>query len=229
MVDVEQRTLRTFKQHALAGLAQFMADAGHVRLHRIDIFTKRHGFIEGLLEVHRLHAQVLGQHEVVVIQRRTQLFGQRVGIVQIGNADTATRHLVFIRRANPAPGGANRLATGSLFAGLIQCDVVRHDQRRGGRNLQPWAHFHASGFQFLDFLAQCGRRDHHPVADQAQRVVAQDAGRDQVQHRLLAVDDQRVAGVVAALKAHHRADILGEQVHNLALALIAPLRAQHHH
>ena len=64
---------------------------------------------------------------------------------------------------------------------------------------------------------------HHAVADQAQRVVAQDAGRDQVQDGLLAVDDQRVAGVVAALEAHDRADLLGQQVDDLALAFIAPL------
>lgn len=64
MVDVEQRTLRTFKQHALALLAQLVADAGHVGFHRLDVFAKRHRFIEGLLEIHRLDAQILGQYEV---------------------------------------------------------------------------------------------------------------------------------------------------------------------
>src|SRR3546814_23819 len=68
-----------------------------------------------------------------------------------------------------------------------------------------------------------------PVAVQAQRVVAQDARGDQVQHGLLAADHQRVAGVVAALEAHHRADVLRQQVDDLALALVAPLRAEHHH
>ena len=74
----------------------------------------------------------------------------------------------------------------------------------------------------ISFCSAAGRQ-HHAVADQAQRVVAQDAGRDQVQHGLLAVDDQRVAGVVAALEAHDRADLLGQQVDDLALAFIAPL------
>src|SRR5690606_33132368 len=50
--------------------------------------------------------------------------------------------------------------------------------------------------------------------------------RDQVQHGLAAVDHQRVAGVVAALEAHDRADVLRQQVDDLALALVAPLGAQ---
>ncbi|MBB5883490.1 hypothetical protein GGR71_000516 [Xanthomonas sp. F1] len=101
--------------------------------------------------------------------------------------------------------------------------VVRHDQRRGRRDLQARTHFHAGGLQLLDLLAQRGRGDHHAVADQAQRVGAQDAGRDQVQDGLLAVDDEGVAGIVAALETHDGADFLGEQIDDLALAFIAPL------
>ena len=72
-------------------------------------------------------------------------------------------------------------------------------------------------------LRSAAGMQHHAVADQAQRVGAQDAGRNQVQDGLLAVDDQRVAGVVAALEAHDGADFLGEQIDDLALAFIAPL------
>jgi hypothetical protein len=68
----------------------------------------------------------------------------------------------------------------------------------------------------------------HPVTDQAQRIVTQDAGRNQVQHRLLAGDDEGVAGVVAALEAHHGANFLGEQIDDLALAFVAPLSTQHY-
>jgi hypothetical protein len=55
----------------------------------------------------------------------------------------------------------------------------------------------------------------------------QDARRDQVQDGLLAIDDQRVAGVVPALEAHHGIRPLGEQVDDLALALVTPLGADH--
>ena len=45
--------------------------------------------------------------------------------------------------------------------------------------------------------------------------------------RSLAVDHERVAGVVTALEAHHRGGALGEQIDDLALAFVAPLGADH--
>jgi hypothetical protein len=51
----------------------------------------------------------------------------------------------------------------------------------------------------------------------------QNARRNQVELPGLAAPDDRVAGVVAALKAHDRVGPLGEQVGDLSLAFIAPL------
>src|SRR3546814_20756965 len=90
-------------------------------------------------------------------------------------------------------------------------------------------HLHAGLLQLADLLDQRRRREHHAVAAQAQRVVAQDARGDQVQQGLLAAEHQRAAGVVAALEAHPRADGLSMQLADLALALVAPLRPAHHH
>ncbi len=148
--------------------------------------------------------------------------------MQVGDADAATRHLVFIGRADATAGGADRLAAGGAFARLVQGDVVRHDQRRGRGDLQARTHFHAGGFELGDFLLQGRRRDHHAVADQAQRVFTQDARRDQVQHGLLAIDDKGVAGIVAALETHYGTDFLGKQIDDLALAFIAPLGTKHY-
>ena len=72
-------------------------------------------------------------------------------------------------------------------------------------------------------LEQRFQRQHHAIADEALHVLVQDAGGDQRQHGLLAADDQRVAGVVAALEARHRGGAFGQQVDDLALALVAPL------
>ena len=201
MVDVEQRTLRAFEQHALALLAQLVKDAGDVGLHRFDVLAEGERVVERLLEVDGFDAEVLGQHEVVIVHRAAQLLGQFVRVAQIGDANAAARNLVFVGRTDAAAGGADGLAAGSLLAGLIQGDVVRHDQRRGRADLEARTHFDAAGLEFGDFLLQRAGVQHDAVADQAQRVVAQDAGGNQVQDGLLAVDDEGVAGVVAALEA----------------------------
>jgi hypothetical protein len=146
-----------------------------------------------------------------------------VRIHQVGHAHTATGDLVLVRRTDAAAGGADGLAAGGDLARLIDGDVVRHDQRRSRADLEARAHFDAVGLELGDFLDQCLGRQHHAVADQAQRIVAQDAGGDQVQHGLLALDHQRVAGVVAALETGHGTDPLGQQVDDLALAFVAPL------
>ena len=46
-----------------------------------------------------------------------------------------------------------------------------------------------------------------------------------MQNELLALDDDGVAGIVSAGVAGHNGEIVGEHIDNLALAFVAPLRA----
>ena len=111
------------------------------------------------------------------------------------------------------------------LARLIQQHVRGQDQRAVRREAQPLEHRHALLHQHAALAEQRLERQHHAVADEAAHLLAQDPGRDQRQDGLLAADDERVAGVVAALEAGHRGGALGQQVDDLALALIAPLGA----
>ena len=45
-------------------------------------------------------------------------------------------------------------------------------------------------------------------------------------YKLLFADEDGVAGVVAALIARHDIEVLGEEIDDLSLAFVAPLRAQ---
>src|SRR5207253_10361115 len=144
---------------------------------------------------------------------------------QILNAQRATRDLVFVGGTDAAAGGADaRLAQRDL-ARLIESDVVGHDQRACRRNRQPGSNFDAGSFQLADLLQQRGRRDDDAVAEVHAHGGPQNAGGDQAQDGLLTADDERVAGVMAALKADDALRVLGQPVDDLALAFIAPLRA----
>src|SRR6516164_6361481 len=59
-------------------------------------------------------------------------------------------------------------------------------------------------------------------------MLRQDAGRQQVQGIALVADDDGVPGIVATLVADDVVDPVAEQVGGLALAFIAPLRADDH-
>ena len=110
-----------------------------------------------------------------------------------------------------------------MLPGLVQGHVGREDQGTGGRDLEAPARGDALGLQHSELLEQGCGREHHAVADEALHVVAQDARGDELEHSLLAADDERVAGVVSALKAHHGRRAVREPVHDLAFALVAPL------
>ena len=93
--------------------------------------------------------------------------------------------------------------------------------------LQP-ADVDAAPAQAVELADQHRGVDDDAVADHAGLARVEDPGRDQVELERLAVADDRVAGVVAALEADDHRGVLGEQVDDLALALVAPLGPDDH-
>jgi hypothetical protein len=144
---------------------------------------------------------------------------------QVADTNRATRHLVFVGRADALAGGADLGFAAGELARLVEHRVHRQHQRRGFGDLQAVAHGGAGGLHLLDFLDEVGQRQHHAVADQAGDVRTHNAARNQVQRGLDAVDDERVTGVVAALEADHGLCTIGEQVDDLALSFVTPLSA----
>ena len=85
--------------------------------------------------------------------------------------------------------------------------------------------------EFLDLGDLVGERpgiDHDAVADHRELALAHHAGGKQRELIGGAVDHQRVAGIVAALEAHHDIGTLGQPIDDLALAFVAPLGADDH-
>ena len=83
--------------------------------------------------------------------------------------------------------------------------------------------------QLGDLVDQRLQVEDDAVADHRQLAAAHDAGGQQRQFVGLAVDDERMAGVVAALEADDDVGLLGQPVDDLAFAFVAPLGADHHH
>ena len=107
--------------------------------------------------------------------------------------------------------------------------MERQNQGAGFADAQARAQLDAHFFQALYLFKQLGCGQHHAVADVALDAGAHDAAGNQMQGGLDTVDHQGVAGVVAALEAHHALGALGQPIHQLALALVAPLGAHDHY
>ncbi len=150
---------------------------------------------------------------------------QQGAVGEVADPDRAARHLVLVRGPDAAARGADRpIALGGLPR-LVDRGVMRQDERARFADLEPRRHVDARGLEHVDFLEQRGRREHDAIADVAGDLVAQDARRYEVEHRLAPADDQRVAGIVTALEANDTLRMIGQPVDDLAFAFVTPLGA----
>ena len=154
---------------------------------------------------------------------------ERRQVLEVHHPDGAPADLVLIGRTDAALGSADAaLACGSL-AQRIELAVERQDQGRVLGDTQIVAR--DTHTKFLDLGDLLGKRpgvDHHAVADHRELALAHHAGGEQRQLIGGAVDHQRVAGIMAALEAHHDIGALRQPIDDLPLAFVAPLGADDH-
>ncbi len=203
MVDVEQRALRALEQDALARAALAVEQIpGHV--HVGQDFGRDLGELGHQLGLGELRLAETAAQRVVVHEDAVDLGTQRVEVLQILHADGAPAHLVLVGRADAAPGRADLARARRSFAHDVELAVQRQDQGGVLGNAQVVrADRHALALQPLDLAAQRPRIDDDAVADDGELARADHAGGQQRQLVGLAADHQGVAGVVAALEAHH--------------------------
>src|SRR5579871_2459370 len=81
--------------------------------------------------------------------------------------------------------------------------------------------------QRFDFVDQRGRIDDNAVSDDGLNAGPQNAAGNELENEFLIADKDRMAGIVATLVTRDDGEFFGEKVHDLAFALVAPLRAEH--
>ena len=152
---------------------------------------------------------------------------QRVGIGEVHQADRAPGDLVLVSRADAALGGAD-LGSGdaSRLAMRVELAMQRQNQRDVLGDLEVGRrHFDALGPQLLDLLDEMIGIEDDAIADDRQLPGPNNAGRKQREFVDLAVDHERMAGVMAALEPHHNVGAHRQPIDDLALSFVAPLGA----
>ena len=149
------------------------------------------------------------------------------GIGEVHQPDRAPADLVLVGGADAALGRADAVRV--ALAMRVEFAIERQDQRDvlgdlevvGLTSTPLRAHR-------LDLLGEMIGVEHDAVADDRELAGPHDAGGQQRELERLAADDERMAGVVAALETHDDVRRYGQPVDDLALALVAPLGADHH-
>ena len=152
---------------------------------------------------------------------------ERLGVGHVADADAAARDLVFVGRPDAARGRPDLALAAPGLAQQIELAVIRQDQVRLVADDQPFADVDAGAAELLDLGEQRLRIDDHTVADDAGDALMQDPGRQQTQDELAPAGIHRMAGVVTALIARDDGKVRGQEVDDLALPLVAPLRTEY--
>ena len=226
MIDIQQHALRALEQNTRASLADLLQALPHrlsILKHEVGDFRQ---FSLQPLAVHRRLIEA-GTQGIVVGTQALYLWIDLIQMRQIAHPDRSATHLVFVSRTDAATRCANLALSGSSFTQSIQIAVQRQDQRAiVGNGEIVIIDSDALPLQLLDFGLQRPRVQHHAIADDRKSARHDTAGQ-QAEFVSGVPHHQCVAGIVAALKPHHGVGTRCQPVDDLALALVAPLCADH--
>ena len=151
--------------------------------------------------------------------------GEKLGLHQVGHAQSGAGGLVAVGGADAAFGRADFGFAFALLALLVERAVIGQDEMRAVADEQVLPDLDPDFAQALDFAHERDRVDHDAIPDDAHFSRAQNAGGNEVQDVFVAALDDGVAGVISALAADDDVGVAGQDIDDLALAFIAPLRA----
>ena len=224
MIEVEQRPLRAFAEHALAAVERLVdeqRDVGDEGRETLGVAHRR-----GLDRFGIEPADAVQEAELLVLelQRRRDLLAQDLAVEQVLHADADAGGLVGVGGPDAASRGTDLQGAEVHLGRLIEHAVPRHDEVGTARDAQARSRA-AARLELVEFLAQHLGVEHDAVAEHATHAGEEDATRQQPELERLLAHLHGVAGVVAALVTRDDGERLGQQVDDLALALVAPLGA----
>ena len=153
------------------------------------------------------------------------VFSLEIGQLHISHAETVAAHLVGVAGADARLGGADLALTGGRLIGGIQQTVGGQDYVGLASDNEPLGHRDTRSLQFSALLYESYRVEHHAVAYDIDRSLAEDTRRDRAQHIALVVEMERMAGVGTSLETSYCVIFLGQHINYLSLALISPLES----
>ena len=153
---------------------------------------------------------------------------ERLRIVEIADADAAARDLVLVGRADAARGRADLALAAPRLRQQVELAVIRQDQvrlvadRAAGRRRRCRACVSSS----ISANSACGSTTTPlPMTQVTPGCRMPDGIRRRT--NFVPFDVHGVAGVVSALIARDDREMRRQQIDDLALAFVAPLRAEH--
>ncbi len=225
MQDIEQGPLGRFEQDPLALAQGRVQDLPGVRQVGAERSPRGQEKVHQVVEGVRLPPE-MSDEGVALGQDRRQPRSEAVRVAQVRGAHPSAGDHVLVGGADAAPRGPDAVRARGGFAQSVERLVVGEDQVGGPADREPVR---------VEVVARLGEGRHlgeerfgvqdHGGPDHAPHPRVQNPGRDLMEDDLLPGHDDRVAGIGPSLIAGDHVGAGGEQVRDLALALVPPLKA----
>jgi hypothetical protein len=227
VVEVEEHRLRALEQHPLSGVERVVHEVHGVVDQRRETRRERQVLLGERLRVDGQSVVHLGEDAVLLPQGEVQLLPEDLRVEQVLDSQADAHRLVGVRGTDAALGGAQLRVAEIPLVQPVQLLVVRHDQVRIAREPEA-TRLDAAGLERVELGEQHVRVHDHAVADDRHDPGVEDPARHELELEHLAVDDERVPGVVAALVADAQRSLFRQVVGEPTLALVTPLGADDH-
>jgi len=226
VVDVEQHALRALEEDSAPGeprLVQRLPDGPRELQHELgdlaEVALQPPAIDAGLAEA--------GAECVVMRADSVELRAERAEMGEVADPDRAAPDLVLISGADAAPRGPDLARARGVLAERVEIAVEGENERTGVGDLEPLGvDLDALRAQRLDLGLQRPGIEDDAVADHG-KAALHDAGGKERELVGLFADDECMAGIVAALESDDEVGAARQPVDDLALALVAPLAADH--
>ena len=180
---------------------------------------------EHLVGIERLTVEERVRDGVLLAAGVLDVLLQQALVEQVLHAQAAARHLVLVRGTNAARRSADLYATGRVLRRQLDQAVVGKNDVRAIADEEIAVHLDAGRAQGIDFLHEGERIEHDAITDDAAAAFAQHAARNELENKLLALDGNRMSGIVTAGITRNHLEALGQNVNDFAFAFVAPLRS----
>ena len=207
--------MRAVEENALAVLERAVDEQRCVGDHRPQALGIAFVRLEQPLELERLDAVDALEPDVLLGQRDLDLLGEDLGVEQILDADPEAVSLVRVRRADAAMRRTDLQLAQPALARAVDQRMPRHDEMRVPRQADEVGRDPAR-LEAVELLDHHLRVDNAAGADDA-LLAADDTGRDVLELVRLAVGDDRMARVGAAVVAADEVGVLRQQVDDFPL------------
>ena len=165
-----------------------------------------------------------GDGEVFPLDDIGNAAAQVIEVFKVAHAQCFFHELIGIDRRNAAACRTELLVAESVLFQSVKELVIGHADGCAVADLEVFrAYCDTALAQTRGLIKQVLKVDDYASTEDVDGVVAEDAGRQQVQDELALVVYHGVACVVAALIADNDVVIFREQIDHAALALIAPV------